>query len=307
MTITIKRDDLYKRVVDQNIAHRYKSRRRVSNSIHVSDLLSCLRKSYYGRKMPEIDDTTTESHINFLKGEGSERIMSEVLKVPLGIEQATIEMDGILAHPDILKRNSNSSSNDDKDKDDKDNNDNNKDDNDGFIVELKDSVGWKRLKPSLTEDIVFSQYVRQVLYYMVMTSIEKGLLVVKYNESELEFIQRSDAGDLYLKRFDGKKPEIEVFEIKMSNDDHMMRDVIKQEMLDKKDLLLKALETNQVKILPRLQGKAKILSCKRCPFYSQCYDTDTETIDAITLGAQKDPLVANQGYLNVTKEVTKKG
>jgi hypothetical protein len=86
------------------------------------------------------------------------------------------------------------------------------------------------------------------------------------------------------------------------NDDHMMRDVIKQEMLDKKDLLLKALETNQVKILPRLQGKAKILSCKRCPFYSQCYDTDTETIDAITLRAQKDPLVANQGYLNVTKE-----
>jgi hypothetical protein len=132
-----------------------------------------------------------------------------------------------------------------------------------------------------------------------MTSIEKGLLVVKYNESELEFIQRSDAGDLYLKRFDGKKPEIEVFEIKMSNDDHMMRDVIKQEMLDKKDLLLKALETDQVKILPRLVGKAKTLSCKRCPFYSQCYDTDTETIDAIMLGAQKDPLVANRGYMNI--------
>jgi hypothetical protein len=288
MTIHIKRDDVYKKVVEQNIAHRYKSRRRVSNSIHVSDLLSCLRRSYYGRKMPEINDTTTESHISFLKGEGSERIMSEVLKVPMGIEQATIEMDGIIAHPDILKRNSIDN--------------NNKDDNkeeDGFIVELKDSIGWKRLKPSLTGDVTFSQYVRQVLYYMVMTSIEKGLLVVKYNESELEFIQRSDAGDLYLKRFDGKKPEIEVFEIKMSNDDHMMRDVIKQEMLDKKDLLLKALETDQVKILPRLVGKAKTLSCKRCPFYSQCYDTDTETIDAIMLGAQKDPLVANRGYMNI--------
>lgn len=88
MTIHIRKDDLYKQVIDQNISHRYKSRRRVSNSIHVSDLLSCLRKSYYGRKMPEIDDTNAESHINFLKGEGSEKIMSEVLKVPMGIEQA---------------------------------------------------------------------------------------------------------------------------------------------------------------------------------------------------------------------------
>ena len=68
MTISIQKDENFKKVLDQNIAHRYKSKRRTENIIHVSDIIpssSCLRKAFYSRKLTDVNDITPESMIHF--------------------------------------------------------------------------------------------------------------------------------------------------------------------------------------------------------------------------------------------------
>ena len=57
-------------------------------------------------------------------------------------------MDGIVAHPDIMIK-------------------------DKLIIELKNTAG-NRLT---LDDFKFQSYVLQLFYYMVMTKIEKGILV----------------------------------------------------------------------------------------------------------------------------------
>jgi hypothetical protein len=77
---------------------------------------------------------------HFVRGESSEFVITQL--ADLGIAQADIEMDGILAHPDIMS------------------------DEKGVIVELKDTVNGRRLN---FYDSTFRSYLRQLLYYMVMT------------------------------------------------------------------------------------------------------------------------------------------
>ena len=78
MTISIQKDETFKKVLDQNIAHRYKSKRRTENVIHVSDIIqsSCLRKAFYSRRVTDVNDITPESMIHFIRGESSERVLS---------------------------------------------------------------------------------------------------------------------------------------------------------------------------------------------------------------------------------------
>ena len=71
------------------------------------------------------------------------------------------------------------------------------------------------------------------------------------------------------------------------------RDLIRDQFLQRKDRFLKALTNNALEVLPRLQGEAKTLKCKGCPFKAKCFDEDLETLDAITWDVdqqQSDPL-----------------
>jgi hypothetical protein len=73
-----------------------------------------------------------ESVHHFVRGESSEFVITQF--ADLGIAQADIEMDGILAHPDIMS------------------------DEKGVIVELKDTVNGRRLN---FYDSTFRSYLRQ--------------------------------------------------------------------------------------------------------------------------------------------------
>ena len=146
-----------------------------------------------------------------------------------------------MAHPDVMKRNSGE---------------------EDMIIELKDSNNFFRLEPS---DLTFQSYMNQLICYLVIANIEKGILCIKYNLSEMEYMQRSEAGTTYLKKPDGKKPEIETWSITLPLDDEV-RAMFKDQMLGRKDRLLNALKESKVDSLPRLTGDLKRLKCRSCPF-----------------------------------------
>src|SRR5690349_15962370 len=81
---------------------------------------------------------------------------------------------------------------------------------------------------------------------------------------------------------------MECFQIILSLDDPM-RLQLKQQMILRKDLFMKALTTKNVKILPRLIGKDKTIKCKQCQFKTRCWEEDGETVEAMKLAIEHRP------------------
>jgi hypothetical protein len=262
MAITIRKNSTFTDLLQKNLKSRYEDKRRVNNIVHVSDIIptTCIRKQYYSRKFPELDPLSNESVHHFVRGESSEFVITELAS--LGVAQATIEMDGIVAHPDIMNE------------------------VESVIVELKDTVNGKRLDIT---DSTFRAYLRQLLYYLVMTGIEKGIISVRYNIRELRWIKSdSEGNDYFFRPFNGKDVGIESWEIHLPATD-VAREILKNEMVRRKNLFLKALEENDVSILPRLPEFAR-KKCSWCPFYDKCMNKDNETDKAKEMSNEIDIL-----------------
>jgi CRISPR/Cas system-associated exonuclease Cas4 (RecB family) len=262
MAITIRKNSTFTDLLQKNLKSRYEDKRRVDNIVHVSDIIptTCIRKQYYSRKFPELDPLSNESVHHFVRGESSEFVITELAS--LGVAQATIEMDGIVAHPDIMNE------------------------VEDVIVELKDTVNGKRL--DITDD-TFRAYLRQLLYYLVMTGIEKGIISIRYNIRELRWIKSdSEGNDYFFRPFNAKDVGIESWEIHLPATD-VAREILKNEMVRRKNLFLKALEENDVSILPRLPEFAR-KKCSWCPFYDKCMNKDNETDKAKEMSNEIDIL-----------------
>jgi hypothetical protein len=78
---------------------------------------------------------------------------------------------------------------------------------------------------------------------------------------------------------------MECFQIILSLDDPMRME-LKEQMILRKELFLKALATKDVRIVPRLMGKDKTIKCKHCQFKTRCWDQDGETIEAMNLAVE---------------------
>jgi CRISPR/Cas system-associated exonuclease Cas4 (RecB family) len=181
----------------------------------------------------------------------------------LGVAQANIEMDGIVAHPDIMNE------------------------VEDVIVELKDTVNGKRLDIT---DGTFRAYLRQLLYYLVMTGIEKGIISIRYNIRELRWIKSdSEGNDYFFRPFNAKDVGIESWEIHLPATD-VAREILKNEMVRRKNLFLKALEENDVSVLPRLPEFARKKKCGWCPFYDKCMNKDNESDKAKEMANEIDIL-----------------
>jgi CRISPR/Cas system-associated exonuclease Cas4 (RecB family) len=263
MAITIRKNPTFTDLLQKNLKSRYEDKRRVDNIVHVSDIIptTCIRKQYYSRKFPELDPLSNESVHHFIRGESSEFVITELAS--LGVAQATIEMDGIVAHPDIMNE------------------------VESVIVELKDTVNGKRLDVT---DSTFRAYLRQLLYYLVMTGIEKGIISIRYNIRELRWIKSdSEGNDYFFRPFNAKDVGIESWEIYLPATD-VAREILKNEMVRRKNLFLKALEENDVSILPRLPEFARNKKCSWCPFYDKCMNKDNETDKAKEMSNEIDVL-----------------
>ena len=124
---------------------------------------TCIRKQYFGRKNPELDKISSESVQHFIRGESSEAAITSL--ADMGVSQMDSDMDCLIAHPDIM--------------------------NQDQIVELKDTLRNKRLGIYYYQ---FKSYVRQLLYYLVITGIEKGIISIRYNNRELKWIKTDSDG-----------------------------------------------------------------------------------------------------------------
>jgi hypothetical protein len=135
----IKKDNEFISLLKTKLRKKYnKNRRTVNELIHASDLLdsNCLRKSYYSRKYPSEDVVIEESLFSFIRGEASERIITELSDI--GASQVRIERHGIVARPDILRNGPDVTP------------------SDFLVIELKDTaMAGKRLQP---EDQKFRSY-----------------------------------------------------------------------------------------------------------------------------------------------------
>jgi hypothetical protein len=266
MAITIRKNPTFTDLLQKNLQSRYEDKRRVDNIVHVSDIIptTCIRKQYYSRKFPELDPLSNESVHHFVRGESSEFVITELAS--LGVAQATIEMDGIVAHPDIMNE------------------------VESVIVELKDTVNGKRLDIT---DSTFRAYLRQLLYYLVMTGIEKGIISIRYNIRELRWIKSdSEGNDYFFRPFNAKDVGIESWEVHLPATD-VAREILKNEMVRRKNLFLKALEENDVSMLPRLPEFARNKKCSWCPFYDKCMNKDNETDKAKEMSNEIDILDIN--------------
>jgi CRISPR/Cas system-associated exonuclease Cas4 (RecB family) len=253
-------------MLKSNLRSRYDDRKkdRIGLApIHVSDILpsSCIRKQYYSRVYPDEDPITDESIHHFVRGESSEFAITHLAKI--GVAQAELQMDEIVAHPDIM------------------------DNTDGrmVIIELKDTVAGKRLD---INDYTFRSYLRQLLYYLIMTGIEKGIISIRYNIKELRLIKRDDTGEYYFRPNDARPPGIESWSVNLPKDD-ITREILRNEMVLRKNILVSALENHDVTILPRVTEPLKSSKCPNCPFYSRCYN-EMENERALDIAQQTDIL-----------------
>ena len=266
MPIVIRPDSEFTNILKTNLRSRYDYRKkdRIGLApIHVSDILpsSCIRKQYYSRVYPDEDPITDESINHFVRGESSEFAITHLAKI--GVAQAELQMDDIVAHPDIM------------------------DNTDGrmVIIELKDTVAGKRLD---INDYTFRSYLRQLLYYLIMTGIENGIISIRYNIKELRLIKRDDNGEYYFRPKDARPPGIESWSVNLPKDD-ITREILRNEMVLRKNRLVSALENRDVTILPRVTEPLKSTKCPNCPFYRRCYD-EMENESALDIAQQTDIL-----------------
>jgi CRISPR/Cas system-associated exonuclease Cas4 (RecB family) len=261
MAIIISKNEEFTILLQNKLKERYEQRRRLDNKVHVSDIIptTCIRKQYYARKIPELDTITNETVQHFVRGEASEFVITSL--ADLGVSQSELEMDGLIGRPDIMNSN--------------------------IIVELKDTMSNNRL--NVTDD-KFKSYLRQLLYYLIITGIEKGIISIKYNIKEFKWIKSDSQGDYFFRPFNSKSPEIESWEIYLSAND-ITREILKNEMIRRKNIFLKALENEDVSILPRLSEKIRNRKCPYCKFYDVCMDNkNDETEEAKEMAAEIDIL-----------------
>jgi hypothetical protein len=270
MTITIRKDPTFTNLLQNNLKSRYEKRRRnVEDNVHVSDILpsTCIRKQYFGRKNPELDEISNESVQHFIRGESSEAAITSL--ADMGVSQMDLEMDGLIAHPDIM--------------------------NQDQIVELKDTLSNKRLG---IYDHQFKSYVRQLLYYLVITGIERGIISIRYNNRELKWIKTdSDGNDYFIRPKNSRSPEIESWSVFLPKD-AIARELLKNEMLRRKTLFQKSLRESNVSILPRLKENIRSSKCPWCKFYDICMSKENdETQEAKEMVNEIDLLDIN-GFID---------
>jgi len=263
MPIIIRPDSEFTELLKNNLRSRYEEKKKDRMGlapIHVSDILpsSCIRKQYYSRIYPHEDPISDESIHHFVRGESSEFAITQLAKI--GVAQAELQMDDIVAHPDIMDNTSQK-----------------------VIIELKNTVAGKRLD---INDYTFRSYLRQLLYYLIMTGIEKGIISIRYNIRELRLIRKDETGEYFFRPNNAKLPGVESWSVNLPKDD-ITREILRNEMVLRKNILVNALANHDVAILPRLIEPLKSSKCPNCPFYRRCYD-DMENERARDIAQQTD-------------------
>jgi hypothetical protein len=99
----------------------------------------------------------------------------------------------------------------------------------------------------------------------------------------------AEGNDYFIRPANAKDVGIESWQVILPKDD-IARELLKNEMVRRKNLFLKALEENDASILPRLPEYMRSYKCKWCEFYNKCMNEDEETKAAKEMANEKDLL-----------------
>ncbi|TVP40735.1 hypothetical protein NARC_60122 [Candidatus Nitrosocosmicus arcticus] len=265
MPIIISKDYRFLHLLRTNLKVLYSSRKRKpEDRIHVSDILSgsCLRKAFYARVVKDYD-LTVEDIDNFVRGESSEYVLVGLADIGVTQKELLFE-DDLIARPDLMTGSSSHKS-------EFQNTISTKKDNEAeIIVEFKDTKSFERLTP---DNKRFKSYLRQLLYYLVISGYDTGILCIRYsNNRRLVWIKRDTKGDYFFSpKTNGQEGEESLTEIeswtvileKGSN----IRDILKEEIRTRVSLLKSALDSNSDAQLPKVAEEWK---CIKCPFRQTC-------------------------------------
>lgn len=251
-----------------NLREKYKNNRRSNDVAHISDLLksNCMRRAYYRRKYTGDDNLDDSTLINFIRGESAQYVITQLIDVEETEFEISTSDGSLVGHIDVIFKNEKGKL---------------------VAVEMKDSNSMTR--HSIESD-TFKSYETQLLYYLALSGIELGVIIIKYNCAEMRWSKKdSDGSTFYKKPFNSKPPEIVAYEVVLSKNDPL-REKLVDELLERKARFLLSLETNNVTILPRLWGSQRFIKCPNCPFSQRCFQLDDENKSAIEFGSKPSVL-----------------
>ena len=114
-------------------------------------------------------------------------------------------------------------------------------------LNLKIQRAFERLKP---DDKRFKSYLRQLLYYLVISGYDTGILCIRYaNNRKMVWIKRDSQGDYYfspktnVQEGEESLAEIESWTVILEKGSPI-RDILKEEIRTRVSLLKSALDTN---------------------------------------------------------------
>lgn len=271
MPILISKDSTFINILRSNLKEHYNSHRRnIDDKIHVSDILwgSCLRKAYYARVIKDYEFTDDDID-NFVRGESSEHVLVDLADIGVGQHELFFE-DDLIARPDLLSV-SPSDSNEQQQQQQQPKN---------LIVEFKDTKSFERLTP---ENPKFKGYLRQLLYYLIISGFDAGVLCIRYaSNRKLQWIKRDEKGDYFFSPLvnnetgENKLPELETWTVILEKDSEI-RELLKDEIRMRVSLLRAALNSKNPLELPKVAEEWK---CIRCPFLKNCNPLTIEKKDS---------------------------
>ena len=271
MPILISKYSTFINILRSNLKEHYNSHRRnIDDKIHVSDILwgSCLRKAYYARVIEDYEFTDDDID-NFVRGESSEHVLVDLADIGVGQHELFFE-DDLIARPDLLSV-SPSDSNEQQQQQQQPKN---------LIVEFKDTKSFERLTP---ENPKFKGYLRQLLYYLIISGFDAGVLCIRYaSNRKLQWIKRDEKGDYFFSPLinnetgENKLPELETWTVILEKDSDI-REILKDEIRMRVSMLRAALDSKNPLDLPKVAEEWK---CIRCPFLKNCNPLTIEKQDS---------------------------
>lgn len=232
----------YLPILCNKIITHYKEKnlkRQKDGSIHIFEIINCLRQSLIFQQYPEeIDPITIWDCMNFDHGLLSETVLVDILesqkedKDSSTAYQHNIDFSGISGHPDYIEGD--------------------------WVFELK---SINKFKPLILSDESVKGYIKQVVYYMILMDIEKGRIIVKYNlpffpEKIMEIVEDEQFPEiktpLYKLNFHKDTGQIPYYTVKITIDPNdELRSKVKMALLN----ILKPLyEQGDITQIPRLDG-----------------------------------------------------
>ena len=280
MVITISEDPEFEQEFKKAAIEMYEenNRKRIAdNKLHIADITFCIRKQLIPQIFPSQAGLDIYTVGNFIRGSGAESGIIPILQYQFRGDdnefQMDIEFDNVTGHPDFV----------DKTK--------------GIIFEIKNTNAQESLK--IDSDNLKS-YTRQVVYYMLLTGMTEGKVIVQYGlPFEMEYL-KSDGINGYHHKIkyrnkDNKSPYF-FYKIYIPANEPLRNQIrfILNNLI--RPTMVQAVRNRDLTIIPILKEKKEgHWKCTTCQFRKTCDmlpdKQNNETLRNLLLNVHIDSLI----------------